>query len=104
MHDETNTQARVALVTGAGKRIGRAIALGLAKAGWDVAVHYRGSEQEARATARDVEALGRRAALLQCDLSDAAAVRALLGRAIAALGPVTCVVNNASQFDYDSAA
>ena len=94
----------MALVTGAGRRIGRAIALGLAKAGWDVAVHFRGSEEDARATVRDVEALGRRAALLQCDLADEAAVRALLPRAIAALGPVGCVVNNASQFEYDSAA
>jgi len=94
---------RVALVTGAGKRLGRAIALGLAQAGWDVAIHYRQSESEARATAAEVEALGRRAALLQCDLSDEAQVRALLGRAIAALGAVGCVVNSASQFDYDSA-
>ena len=104
MYNQATTEARVALVTGAGRRIGRAIALGLAKAGWDVAVHYRSSEHEARATAAEVEALGRRAALLQCDLSDEAAVRALLGRAITALGPVSCVVNNASQFDYDSAA
>lgn len=103
MQQEPSTSARVALVTGAGKRIGRAIALGLARAGWDVAVHFRGSEDDARATARDIEALGRRAAALQCDLADEAAVRALLGRAIAALGPVGCVVNNASQFDYDSA-
>jgi NAD(P)-dependent dehydrogenase (short-subunit alcohol dehydrogenase family) len=104
MQQKPITEARVALVTGAGKRIGRAIALGLAGAGWDVAVHYRGSEDDARATAREVEALGRRATLLACDLSDEAAVRALLGRAADALGPVGCVVNNASQFDYDSAA
>jgi NAD(P)-dependent dehydrogenase (short-subunit alcohol dehydrogenase family) len=91
-------------VTGAGRRIGRAIALGLARAGWDVAVHFRASESDARATAAAVEALGRRAAVLQCDLADEAAVRALLGRAAAALGPVGCVVNNASQFTFDSAA
>ena len=95
---------RVALVTGAGRRIGRAIALALARAGWDVAVHYRASEDEARQVAADIVALGRRAATLQCDLSDEAAVRELLPRAIAALGPVRCVVNNASLFDYDSAA
>nr|WP_315222488.1 SDR family oxidoreductase [uncultured Duganella sp.] len=95
---------RVALVTGAGRRIGRAIALGLARAGWDVAVHYRASEDEARQVAADIVALGRRAVALQCDLSDEAAVRELLPRAIAALGPVRCVVNNASLFDYDSAA
>ena len=87
---------RVALVTGAGRRIGRAIALGLARAGWDVAVHYRASEDEARQVAADIVALGRRAVTLQCDLSDEAAVRELLPRAIAALGPVRCVVNNAS--------
>lgn len=91
-------------MTGAGRRIGRAIALGLAQAGWDVAVHYRGSEAEARETADAIRALGRRAALLQCELADEAAVRALLPRAAEALGAVGCVVNNASLFEYDSAA
>ena len=95
---------RVALVTGAGRRIGRAIALGLARAGWDVAVHYRASGDEAAQVAAEIVALGRRAVTLQCDLSDEVAVRELLPRAIAALGPVRCVVNNASLFDYDSAA
>ena len=103
MQQKPITQARVALVTGAGKRIGRALAIGLAKAGWDVAVHYRASEEDARGTAREVEALGRRAALLKCDLSDEGAVRALVGQAADALGPVGCVVNNASQFEFDSA-
>ncbi|MES2017586.1 MAG: SDR family oxidoreductase [Pseudomonadota bacterium] len=103
MQPQLATQARVALVTGAGRRIGRAIALGLAKAGWDVAVHYRASEADARATASAVEALGRRACVLACDLSDETAVRVLLERAVGALGPVGCVVNNASQFEYDSA-
>ena len=100
---QTSTIPRVALVTGAGKRLGRAIALGLAAAGWDVAVHYRHSEADARQTAQEIEALGRRAVLLDCDLADESAVRALLGRAAAALGAVVCVVNSASQFDYDSA-
>jgi NAD(P)-dependent dehydrogenase (short-subunit alcohol dehydrogenase family) len=94
---------QVALVTGAGRRIGRAIALGLAKAGWDVAVHYRHSEPEATALADEIGALGRRAALLRCDLADEAAVRELPGRAAAELGLLTCVVNNASLFEYDSA-
>jgi NAD(P)-dependent dehydrogenase (short-subunit alcohol dehydrogenase family) len=95
---------KVALVTGAGKRIGRAIALGLAQAGWDVGVHFRSSEAEARDTADAIVALGRRAALLQCDLADEAAVRSLLARAAEALGALGCVVNNASLFEYDSAA
>lgn len=93
----------VALVTGAGRRLGRAIALGLAAAGWDIAVHYRHSEREANETADSIRALGRRAALLPCDLSDEAAVRALPGQAAEALGRVTCIVNNASLFEYDSA-
>jgi len=103
LKQNTSTTERAALVTGAGKRLGRAIALGLAAAGWDVAVHYRHSAAEARDTAAAIEALGRRAVLLDCDLADETAVRALLGRASAALGPVGCVVNSASQFEYDSA-
>ena len=95
--------APVALVTGAARRLGRAIALGLARAGWDVAVHYRDSVTEAQQVAAEIEALGRRAVTLHCDLAIEADVRALLAQAIAALGPVRCVVNNASLFDYDSA-
>ncbi len=103
-HNSSTSAAPVALVTGAGRRIGRAIALGLARAGWDVAVHYRASEAEAREVVAAIEALGRRAVALPCDLADEAAVRALLPQAVAALGALRCVVNNASLFDYDSAA
>jgi NAD(P)-dependent dehydrogenase (short-subunit alcohol dehydrogenase family) len=100
-----NTEAiGVALVTGAGQRIGRAIALALAQAGWDVALHYRHSAAGAREAAEQIVALGRRSALLDCDLADEGAVRALLARAAAALGPVGCVVNNASLFEFDDAA
>jgi NAD(P)-dependent dehydrogenase (short-subunit alcohol dehydrogenase family) len=99
----TSGRRQAALVTGAGRRIGRAIALGLAQDGWDVAIHYRSSRAEAEATAAAVRALGRRAVVLECDLADEAAVRGLVARAIDALGPVGCVVNNASLFEYDSA-
>ena len=96
--------ARAALVTGAGRRIGRALALGLARAGWDVAVHYRASEAEAREVAAEIAALGRRSVALQCDLDDEAAVRALPLRASEALGTrISCVVNNASLFEFDDA-
>lgn len=101
--DHSDHRAPVALVTGAGRRIGRAIALALACAGWDVAVHYRASRAEAEEVAREIAALGRRAALVHGELADEAAVSRLLPAAIDALGPVTCVVNNASLFDYDSA-
>ena len=103
MTDFAPASPKVALVTGAGRRLGRAIALGLAAAGWDVAVHYRHSEAEARETMDAIRALGRRAALFPCDLLDEAAVRALPGRVAEALGSVSCVVNNASLFEYDSA-
>lgn len=93
----------VALVTGGARRIGRAIALALARDGWDVALHYHRSEDEAHAAVAEIAALGRRAVALGCDLADEAEVRQLLARA-AALGPVRCVVNNASLFEYDSAA
>ncbi len=100
----TANRQKVALVTGGARRIGRVLALALARQGWDVAVHYGRSGNEAAGVVREIEALGRRAAALQCDLADEAAVRALLPRATAALGAVTCVVNNASLFDYDDAA
>jgi NAD(P)-dependent dehydrogenase (short-subunit alcohol dehydrogenase family) len=99
----TAERQKVALVTGSAKRIGRAIALTLAQRGWDIAVHYGQSADDAHATVRYIEALGRRATALQCDLSDEAAVKLLLRRAIAAMGPVTCIVNNASLFRHDSA-
>jgi NAD(P)-dependent dehydrogenase (short-subunit alcohol dehydrogenase family) len=95
---------KVALVTGGARRIGRSIALALAQRGWDVVVHYRSSAEDANKTVAQIEAAGRRAVAICCDLSDETAVRALIRRASAALGPVSCVVNNASLFDYDSAA
>ncbi|HAT32409.1 MAG TPA: short chain dehydrogenase [Janthinobacterium sp.] len=98
------TPPRVALVTGAARRIGRAIALAMARDGWDIAVHYRASEAEAAQVVAAIAALGRRAVALHCDLAEEAQVRQLLARASAALGPVSCVVNNASLFDYDDAA
>jgi len=102
----TTDRQKVALVTGAAKRIGRAIALALAQRGWDVVVHYGHSAEDAAATVRDIEALGRRAVAVQCDLADESAVNTLLSRSFAAIGSdsISCLVNNASLFDYDNAA
>lgn len=97
----TGEKPRVALVTGAAKRIGRTIALTLAQRGWDVAVHYGQSEEDALTLVAEIKALGRRSVALQCDLANENAVQALLPRAIAAFGSVHCVVNNASLFEED---
>ncbi len=95
---------KTALVTGAAKRLGRAIALGLAREGWDIVVHYRTSATEAQATADEIRQIGRQAITLDCDLSNEQATRELLSRATSAIGPIHCVVNSASLFDYDDAS
>lgn len=92
-----------ALVTGAGKRLGQAMAVHLAKRGYDVAVHYASSSAGAEETAAQINALGQRAHLLQADLLDEQATSQLLPAAAAALdGPITCLINNASIFEYDT--
>lgn len=100
----TTDTPKAALVTGAGKRLGRTIALALAARGWDVAVHFNRSRQEALDTVGAIEALGRRAVAIPCELADEAAVRTLLADAAEALGVrISCVVNNASLFERDGA-
>jgi len=93
---------RAALVTGAGKRIGRAIALHLADLGWAVGVHYNGSESDAAEVVAIIRNSGGTAVTLQADLGREDEVATLVPRAVAALGPLGCLVNNASTFDYDS--
>ena len=92
---------RAALVTGAAQRIGRAIALALADAGFDVAVHCHSSQDLAAATCDEIRRLGRRAALLQADLATETDAATLLPRATAQLGPIGVLVNNASRFERD---
>lgn len=92
---------RVALVTGAARRLGRTIALALARDGWDLGIHYRESHAEAEQTVADIRALGRRAVALGAALDDATACPALLSRLAQALGPVSGLVNSASRFVYD---
>jgi NAD(P)-dependent dehydrogenase (short-subunit alcohol dehydrogenase family) len=90
-----------ALVTGAAKRIGRAIALDLAQAGWNVAVHYRNSAEEAASAVREIEAMGRRAVAIKADLARESEVAQIVPQATAALGPLACLVNSASTFEMD---
>jgi len=99
-----NPPRKCALVTGAAKRLGRTIALGLARDGWDIAVHYRESDTEALETVNDITALGRKAIALKCDLTNQTDTQQLLPRAISQLGKISCVVNSASLFAYDDAS
>lgn len=97
---------RTVLVTGAGKRLGREIALTLARQGWNVAVHHRLSAMEARQTAKDCETEGKgniSAQAFYADLSEEASVRDLLPAVVKHFGQVDAVVNSASIFEHDSA-
>jgi len=94
-----DTIPRVALVTGGAQRLGRAIGLALAAAGFDLVVHYRGSRDTAESTAAEARAMGRRAVAVAADLSDEAAVLRLLSDSDR--GPLGVLVNNASTFERD---
>lgn len=99
----TANTPRTALITGAGKRIGRAIALDLAQQGWSVAVHYNASETDAARVVSEIEQAGGRARSFRADLAREPEVADLVDRAASALGPVECLVNNASVFERDDA-
>ncbi|WP_239024410.1 SDR family oxidoreductase [Ramlibacter humi] len=94
---------RTVLVTGAARRLGREIALALAGGGWNVAVHYRRSADEAKQTAADCRAAGARAEAFAADLADEGSTRALVPAVAAAFGGIDAVVNSASLFEHDSA-
>jgi NAD(P)-dependent dehydrogenase (short-subunit alcohol dehydrogenase family) len=94
------TQPRAALITGAGRRIGRALAFTLAQAGYAVALHAQRSRTDAEKLAGEIAGAGGKASVVLADLADADAVAKLVPAA-AAFGPLTLLVNNASQFDED---
>lgn len=96
-----STIPRAALVTGAGRRIGRAIALELATAGFAVAVHYNSSRDTAEALAAEIRANGGKAETLGADLAREEETATLFDRASSALGPIGCLVNNAAKFEMD---
>ncbi|MEE9426962.1 MAG: SDR family oxidoreductase [Paracoccaceae bacterium] len=92
-----------ALVTGAGKRLGRAMALCLAGRGYDVVVHYATSKDDANSVVKEITALGQNAVALQADLLVDEGIERLVERATKALdGPLSVLVNNASIFEYDT--
>ena len=93
-----NSQKRVALVTGAGKRLGRAVALRLAEDGCDVVVHYRSSEADARAVVDGIEKLGRRAEAIAADLNSVAEIKKLFQETSKSFGRLDVLVNSAASF------
>ena len=95
------TIPRAALITGGAQRLGRAMALALAGAGFDIAIHYHASTDAAEATSNEIRALGRRAVVLRADLSCEQPTEALLPRARTELGPIGVLINNASAFERD---
>lgn len=101
MADIPATIPRAALVTGGAHRIGRTIALALADAGFDIAVHCHTSVAAGEAACAEIRRLGRRAILLRANLAEEAQVATLLPRAAADLGPIGVLVNNASPFERD---
>jgi NAD(P)-dependent dehydrogenase (short-subunit alcohol dehydrogenase family) len=94
---------QLALITGGAVRIGRAIALRLAKAGFSVAIQYRNSKEEADVAALAIEAAGGKAACFKADLAQRADVESLIPKINATLGCVSCLINNASYFGDDTA-
>lgn len=95
---ETRLSGKVALVTGAGKRLGRAVALRLAGEGANVAVHYRGSDGEAREIVGEIEKLGRRAVAMQAELTSVEEIRALVQNVAHEFGRIDVLVNSAANF------
>lgn len=94
---------RTVLVTGAARRLGREIALALAEAGWQVAIHYRNSHEDAKATARDCSARsGHHSAIFAADLAIESETRQLLPQVIEHFGAVHAVINSASLFEHDT--
>ena len=98
MSEEKKLSGRVALVTGAGKRLGRAVALRLAKEGADIAVHYGKSGSEAREVVGEIEKLGRRAAAFSAELTDVSAIRKFVADVAAHFGRLDILVNSAANF------
>lgn len=96
-----NQQNKIALITGAAKRVGRVIALQMAAAGWDIAIHYGKSKQDALGLISQIEALGRRVIAIEADLQNPEAVKRILPECVAGLGLPNCLINNAALFEYD---
>jgi NAD(P)-dependent dehydrogenase (short-subunit alcohol dehydrogenase family) len=98
------TAVKAVLVTGAAHRLGRTLALDMARHGWSVGVHFHGSDAAAADVVAEIKRGGGRACALKADLGDNGDVAKLLPACARALGPVSCLINNASVFEYDDIA
>ncbi len=92
---------KAALVTGSSKRIGKAVVEMLANQGWDIAIHYQNSADEARDLLKKIEGLGVKGFTVQCDLAVFSETERLIEQCSSAIGPISLLVNNASVFEYD---
>jgi NAD(P)-dependent dehydrogenase (short-subunit alcohol dehydrogenase family) len=99
MATTSDLRGHAALITGAGRRLGRAFAEGLARRGADIAVHFSGSREGAEETVHAIRELGVRAEAVQADLGNCDQAARLMERCVAALGPIDWLVNNASVFE-----
>jgi pteridine reductase len=95
---EESVEGRVALVTGAAKRLGRAVALRLAQEGADVVIHYRSSEADARSAVAEIEKFGRRGVAIAADLNSVADIKRLFAEAAKQFGRLDILVNSAANF------
>ncbi|MEX2452095.1 MAG: SDR family oxidoreductase [Rhodospirillales bacterium] len=93
---------RSALITGTGRRIGRAIALALAEDGWAIGAHYNASGEETDSLVDEIRRQGGRAEALKADLSDETDLAGLIGKARSAVGEIGCLINNAAVFEKDT--
>ncbi|MBS0269977.1 MAG: SDR family oxidoreductase [Proteobacteria bacterium] len=100
--NQHQNETPTALITGAARRIGRALALDLARDGWTVAIHYRKSDDEAESLVREIENSGGRAKSFRADLAQSNAPRRLLADVVRDLAPPTVLINNASEFQPDT--
>ncbi|MBA2127268.1 short chain dehydrogenase [Hyphomicrobium methylovorum] len=99
---QKSERQKSALITGAARRIGRAVALELARGGWAVAIHYRNSSVDAEKLAEHIRSEGGRAEIFSADLKDLAAIDRLVADIGRSMGPLTALINNASEFQPDS--
>lgn len=103
MSTQEPTAAKTAFVSGAAKRVGRALALHLAAAGWSIAAHHRSSDREARSLKREIESLGRRCEIFQADFAEPSSIPPLCAQVVEQMGAPELVINTASVFERDPA-